>query len=129
MQKTDKIKLSRRQQQIMDVIYRLGEATVKEIQENLPESPTSGAIRRMLNVLLRKGAVDSRQDGAKKVYTAKTSKRIARDQALWRVVHTFFSGSAAGVMASLLNQSDLNLTPDEKQVLNGLIEKAKERGR
>lgn len=128
MQESGKLKLSRRQQQIMDVIYRLGEASVGEIRQELPEPPTSGATRRMLNVLVAKGAITARQDGARKVYRSRIATRVAREHALKRVIDTFFSGSIASTMAALLTSSDLRLSNAERETLAELIEKARERG-
>ena len=119
-------KLSQRQKQILDIVFRLGEASVSDIMQHLPESPTSGAVRRMLNLLYAKGAVDYRHDGAKKMYSAKVSKSAARRQALDRIVEIFFGGSTARTMASLLESSDLDLNVSERATLKRLIKKTKE---
>lgn len=121
--------LTRREREIMDVIYRLGEASVSEIMEHLPQAPTSGAIRRMLNLLRAKGVVEYRHEAAKKVYRPTTARRVAGASALRHVVETFFAGSAARTIASLFRSEDLDLTPEERDILSELIEKAKERGR
>ena len=120
---------SRREKEIMDIIYRLGEASVNDIMEHLVDSPTSGAVRRMLNLLYEKGVVTYRHEGAKKIYRSKVARNVAGEKALKHLVATFFSGSASRTMASLFKSSDLNLSKDEKKMLLDLIEKAKEKGR
>ena len=123
------IQLTRREEEIMDIIFRLGEASVADIMERLTDSPTSGAVRRLLNILYAKGAVDYRHDAARKVYRSRIKRDAAGEKALKHVVETFFAGSAAHTMASLFNNSNLDLSPEEKQMLTNLIEKAKEKGR
>ena len=118
-------KMSQRQAQILDIIFRLGEASVSDIMDHLPQSPTSGAVRRMLNLLYAKGIVDFKQDGAKKIYRSRVKKEVARRKTLNRVVETFFGGSAARTMASLFEASTMNLSEKEKATLYKLIEKAR----
>jgi predicted transcriptional regulator len=120
---------SRREKEIMDIIYRLGEASVSDIMEHLTDSPTSGAVRRMLNLLYAKGVVTYRHEGAKKMYRSKVAKNVAGERALKHLVEIFFAGSAARTMASLFKSSDLKLSAEEKKMLSDLIEKTKEKGR
>jgi BlaI family penicillinase repressor len=129
MKKERGIQLTRREEQIMEVLYRLGEASVADIQDHLPESPTSGAVRRMLNVLLAKGAVEYRHEGAKKIYMSRVERKTAGEKALHHVVDTFFAGSAAGTMASLFNGANFKLSEEEKEMLKALIENAKKKGK
>lgn len=123
------ISLTRREEQIMDIIFRLGEASVSDIMEHLTDSPTSGAVRRLLNILYAKGAVEYRYEEAKKVYRSKIKRNVAGEKALKHVVDTFFAGSAARTAASLFSSSNLKLTEEEKKMLSHLIEKAKDKGR
>ncbi len=120
---------SPREKEIMDIIYKMGEASVVDIMTNLTNSPTSGAVRRMLNLLYAKGLVTYRHDGPKKLYRSKVAKNVAGEKALKHLVETFFAGSSARTMASLFKQSDLDLSKNEKRMLRGLIEKAKKKGR
>jgi BlaI family penicillinase repressor len=120
---------TRREEQIMDIIFRKGEASVADLERLLPGSPTSGAVRRMLNILYEKGAVDYRHEGAKKIYQATIGKNEAGAKALSHVVDTFFGGSAASTMGALFNNSKIELSEDEKDTLARLIKKAKEKGR
>lgn len=125
----DTSSVTRREGQIMEILYRLGEASVADIMERLPRSPTAGAVRRMLNLLHGKGAIEYRHEGAKKIYRPTTERVAAGEKALRRVVETFFAGSAARTMACLFRASDMKLPRDEKKALLDLIEKAKGRGK
>ncbi len=118
---------TRRERQILDILFREGEASVAEIQEHLPRSPTAGAVRRMLNLLLAKGAITYRHDGPKKIYRPTAESDEAGESALRHVVETFFAGSASRTMASLFRSSVLDLGEKDKEALAKLIEKAKSR--
>jgi predicted transcriptional regulator len=100
---------------------------VQEIMESLHDPPTTGAVRRMLNILAEKGLVRSRHDGPRKLYAAVEKKEEARRKALRRMTETFFGGSRAGVMAALLEESALELDEAERQTLRHLIRMAGER--
>ena len=121
--------LTRREEQIMAIIFRRGEVSVADLEELLPGSPTSGAVRRMLNLLYEKGAIDYRHEGAKKIYRATIEKKEAGAKALSHVVNTFFGGSAASTMGALFRDSKIALSDEEKETLAKLIEKAKKKGR
>jgi predicted transcriptional regulator len=124
-----KPRLTRREKEIMDIIHRLGEASVKDIQDNLPSPPTDGAVRRMLNLLQTRRIVEFRHEGAMKIYRATVTSRAAGEEALRHVVETFFAGSAARTIASLFSNSDLKLSQQDKKTLTTLIEKARKKGR
>jgi BlaI family penicillinase repressor len=121
--------LTRREEQIMAVLYRRGEASVADLERLLPDSPTSGALRRLLNLLHAKGAIEYRQDGAKKIYRARVRKDEAGSRALRHVVETFFGGSAASTMGALFDDKKLKLSREERKLLAELIESAKDKGR
>jgi predicted transcriptional regulator len=110
----------------MDAVFRLEEASVTEILEQLHDPPTGGALRRMLHILAKRGLVEARYDGPRKVYRAVQRKDLARKRALRRVAETFFGGSHARLMASLFEESDIDLTEAERKALRRLIAKAKE---
>jgi predicted transcriptional regulator len=129
MNSSDNMRLSRRQKEIMDILFQRGQASVAEIMAGLPSSPTSGAVRRMLNILYEKGLVEYTQDGPRKLYRPAVDRRQASRQALSHVVDTFFEGSAARTMAALFQATDLSLDDEEKQLLSELIEKARRDGR
>ena len=119
--------ISKRQAEILDIIFRLGEASVADIMAHLSESPTSGAVRRMLNILYAKGVVEFRYDGAKKIYRARVNRKVATRRALDKVMRTFFEGSPAQMMASFFETSTLKLSKQEKKTLYRLIERAKKK--
>ena len=122
-------KLSRRQEEIRNILIRRGEASITEIMEQMADSPTDGAVRRMLNILVEKGVVQFRPDGARKIYRLRIDEQRARSAALEHLVDTFFAGSAARLMAALLTDKDTKLTADERASLRELIEKAERSGR
>ena len=129
MNSKNEINLSRRQEEILEVIIRLRKASVKEIMHNLNDPPTDGAIRRMLNILYQKSAVDYYSEGVKKIYFSKIDTMLARRKALNRVIDTFFAGSSARAIASILQDNKLDLTGEERNILLELIEKTKQSGR
>lgn len=121
--------LSRRERQIMDVVYGRGEATAAQVQEGIPDAPGYSAVRAMLRVLEEKGHLDHRQDGPRYVYFPTTPRDEARESALRRVLRTFFDGSAEKAVAALLELSADDLTAGELERLERMIEKARREGR
>ena len=121
------IDLSRRERQIMDVIYRRGSATAAEITAELPDPPTSTAVRTMLRILEDKGHLTHEQDGVRFVYRAVVDRERARESVISHVVRTFFDGSAEQAMATLIDRSASELTDAELARLAGLIAKARKR--
>ena len=120
--------LSRRERQIMDVIYRLGKATAAEIHERMPEQPTYSTVRAKLRVLEEKGFVRHEEQGPRYLYIPTTSREKARSSALRHMVDTFFGGSAAQVVAALLDTSVTNMTDEELERVARLIEDKKKGG-
>ena len=120
--------LSRRERQIMDVIYRLGNATVAEVLERLPDPPSHSAVRAMLRVLESKGYIKRAQEGVRQVYLPTMVREKTRRSALQHLVKTFFDGSTAHAVAALLNSGE-RLSPEELDRLAELIEQAKREGR
>ncbi len=121
--------LSRRERQIMDVVYRLEAATASEVLENLPDPPGYSAVRAMLRILEEKGQLAHHQDGPRYVYTPVVPRSAARQSALRQVVRTFFDGSAADAVAALLGMSETALSREEARELARLIDKAKREGK
>lgn len=121
--------LSRRERQIMDVIYRLEAATASEVMENMPEPPSYSAVRTHLRILEEKGHLTHRQDGPRYVYVPVVPRTAARQSALQQLVRTFFDGSAADAAAALLGMSETELSREEARELTSLIEKAKREGK
>ena len=115
---------SRRERQIMDVVYARGEATAAEIHERLPDAPTYTAVRGLLRVLVVKGHLAVASDGPRYVYRPTTSRAVAGASVLTHVVRTFFDGSAATAMAALFGSKELRLSSAEIERLRKLVEQA-----
>jgi BlaI family transcriptional regulator, penicillinase repressor len=121
--------LSRREREVMDVLYRRGEATVSEVLEELADPPTYSAVRSILRVLKEKGHVAHREDGPRYVYVPAVARDRARRAAMDHLVETFFDGSAEDALAALLRRSDLDLTEAQVKRLAREIRTAREEGR
>ncbi|MCC7178560.1 MAG: BlaI/MecI/CopY family transcriptional regulator [Acidobacteria bacterium] len=115
--------LSRRERQIMDVLYARGSATAAEVREALPDPPSYSAVRALLRILEEKGHVRHNQDGPRYVYLPQVSRERARKSALRRLVSTFFEGSAAQAAAALIGTERLSKADLER--LSSIIEKAR----
>ena len=120
------VSLSRRERQIMDAIYRRGQATAAEVLEDLPDPPSYSAVRAMLRVLEEKGHVRHEEEALRYVFVPTASLARATRSALNHVVDTFFEGSAERAVAALL---DGTLSREELDRLSSLIESAKKEGR
>src|SRR4030043_2114919 len=105
--------LSRRERQIMDVIYTLQEATVNQVLERLPSPPSYSAVRALLRVLEQKGHLVHRQDGPRYIYAPTWPRERARRSALKHLLRTFFDDSTEDVGAALLDISEDNLTAED----------------
>lgn len=121
--------LSRRERQIMDVLFARGEATVLEVAEALPDPPTPMAVRRMLHILVEKGHLKRRPEGREMVYAPRQRKARAGTNALQRVLETFFGGSLEEALAAHLISRRDALGERERQRLITLINKVKKEGR
>ena len=121
--------LSRRERQIMDSIYRRGRATAAEVLSDLPEPPSYSAVRTMLRLLEDKGHLQHEQDGPRYVYVPMVARENARVSALQHLVSTFFNGSAEQAMAALLEISDADLSDEQLERLQQMIENARNEGR
>ncbi len=119
--------LSRRERQIMDVLFQSGQATAAEIQQGMPEAPSYSAVRTQLRILVEKGHVRHEQDGPRYLYKPTVGKERAKKSALKRLVRTFFDGSAEQAMAALLDDSAPSLSGAELDRLEGLIQEARSR--
>ena len=123
------LQLSRRERQIMDVIYRRGRATVADVLEDMPDPPSYSAVRALLLRLLEeKGHVRHEQDGPRYVYLPIVNRDRARKSALKHMVRTFFDGSATDAVAALLD-GDAQLDESELDRLSAMIEQARKEGR
>ncbi|HYP29535.1 MAG TPA: BlaI/MecI/CopY family transcriptional regulator [Blastocatellia bacterium] len=129
MKKDAHMHLSRRERQIMNVVYRNGQATASEVMENLPDPPSYSAVRTMLRLLEEKGYLKHEQDGPRYVYIPTMSREKARQSALKQLMQTFFDDSAEQAVAALLDISKSKLSNAELDKLSALIEQARKEGR
>ena len=121
----DSSQLSRRERQIMDVIYLRKEASVLQIQEGLPDAPSATAIRTLLRILEEKGHVRRRKKGREFFYQPTQPKKKAGFQALQHVLETFYEGSIEGALAAHLTGNKNGLLDDEVRRLMQLIRDAR----
>ena len=122
----EKDSLSRRERQIMDVLYRLGSATAAEVQDNIPEAPSYSAVRALLRILVDKGHIRHSYDGPRYVYSPIVSRPVAQKSALKQLVKTFFDGSTSNAVAALLDMSGKDLSDAELERLAMIVEQAKQ---
>lgn len=120
--------LSRRERQIMDIVYRFGKVTAAEVLAEMPEPPSYSAVRAMLRLLEEKGHVRHEQDGPRYVYLPTVNRDRARRSAMRHLVRTFFDGSTEDAVAALL-QNDAGLSDVELERLSQMIDAAKKEGR
>ena len=120
---------SRRERQIMDVLYARGEASAADVLEALADPPSYSAVRALLRILIEKGHVKHRVDGKKYLYAPQQAKTRAAKSAMQKVLQTFYQGSTVQAVAALLDLHDKDLTEDELEQLSALIDEARREGR
>jgi predicted transcriptional regulator len=125
MRKDGHRNFSRRERQIMDILYRRGRATAGEIHEALPDAPTYSAVRAKLRVLEEKGHVRHEEESLRYVYVPTVGRETARRSALRHLVSTFFEGSVEQAVAALVDLSVSQLSPEELDRISRLIEEAR----
>jgi predicted transcriptional regulator len=128
MPKPDPAGLSRRERQMMDILYRRGRATASEIQEAMPDAPSYSAVRTTLRILEDKGHARHQEDGPRYVYRPKVPREKATQSALRHLVETFFDGSAEKAVVTLLDSSASSLSEEELNRIEQMIEKARKAG-
>lgn len=121
--------LSRREREIMDVVYRLGGATALQIRERLPDPPHAAAVRTLLRILEGKGHLRHTKEGPRHVYVPTTPRTVAQRSAVKHLLSTFFSGSRAAAVAALLGEEEEPLTPDEREELATVVTRLRAEGR
>jgi len=129
MSKDTNTQLSRREREIMDVIYRSGRATAAEVLDQLPDPPTYSTVRALLRVLEEKGHLRHEEDGPRYVFVPTVPRERARASALRQLLHTFFDGSTEQAVAALLDLSSTRLSDAELARLSQLIADARKEGR
>ena len=121
--------LSRRERQIIDILYRLGRASANEVMAELPGEPNHSTVRTQLRVLENKGYVRHEEHGLRYIYTPTVPRHAVRQSALRHLLETFFEGSAEKMLSTLLGTESGKLSEDELDRLAQLIEKARKAGR
>ena len=120
--------LSRRERQIVDILYSQGRATAAEVQAALPDPPSYSAVRAMLRILEDKGHVRHEQDGPRYVYLPTVARDNAKRSALRHMLKTFFDGSAEQAISALLDDSSTRLSDRELDRLARMIDQARRTG-
>ena len=121
--------LTRRERQIMDVLYRRGRATAGEVLRDLPDGPSYSTVRTQLRVLEAKGHVRHEEHGLRYVYMPSVARQAARRSALRHMVETFFDGSAEKVVQALLGGEAARLSDEQLDRIAGLVARARKEGR
>jgi len=121
--------LSRREQQVLDIVYARGHATAAEVREAMPDAPTDPAVRTTLRILVAKGHLRIEQDGPRYDYWPTVSPDAARRSELQHVLRTFFGGSTESALATLLDLGASKLDDDARRRLKKLIDSAAKQGR
>ena len=117
--------LSRRERQIMDLLYARGKVSVADVQAGLSDAPSYSGVRALLRILVDKGELRHREEGGRYLYAPVRSRAQAGRSALRRLVNTFFDGSIAKAAAALVDSSDGKLSSAELAEFEALIRKAK----
>ena len=123
------LNLSRRERQIIDIVYRRGRASAAEVREDLPNAPSYSSVRTLLSILEQKGHLRHVEEGGRYVYSPTRRRENVGRAALRRVLQTFYQGSVEKTMAALLDISESGLSAEEMKRLAKLIEEARKEGR
>ena len=117
--------LSRRERQIMDILFTQGRATAADVQTALPDPPSYSAVRAMLRILEDKGHIHHQQDGPRYVYAPNVARENAKKSAIRHVLKTFFDGSASQAISTLLDDDTSKLSEAELDRLAHMIDRAR----
>ncbi|MEM1294780.1 MAG: BlaI/MecI/CopY family transcriptional regulator [Verrucomicrobiota bacterium] len=120
-------KLSSREREIMDLVWRIGEATARQVQEALPDKPANATVRTILRILEGKGYLTHREEGRKFIYAPVESREKTAESALRRLLGVFYNGSVSEAVSGLLQMKDTNLNADELERLEEMIRTAKQK--
>ena len=127
--KLDLGELSRRERQIMDIIYRLGKANAQEVKEELEGAPRNATVRKLMAILEEKGFLSHEKIENKYIYSPTISAEKACGKALDNILSTFFKGSTSNAVLALMKRPDVNLSSDEVDTITAMINKSKNEGR
>jgi len=129
MAKDDPLTVSRRERQILEIVYSRGEATAAQVVQDMPDAPSKTAVRTLMRILEEKGHLTHRQDGQSYVYRPSRPRTPAGQSALRHVLRTFFGESMQAALAAHLADEHVKLTPEELQKMAALIRQARKEGR
>ncbi len=125
MAKNPMVHLSRRQRQIMDILFRQGECSAENVREQLPEPPSNSAVRAMLSTMVKKGYIKQREENFRYVYFAAMEQETAQKTAMDRLINTFFGGSTTAAVSAMLGMQSDTISKEELSELSKIIEDAK----
>jgi BlaI family transcriptional regulator, penicillinase repressor len=128
MPKPTTIDLTRRESQIMEIVYRRRRATVEEIRAELPDAPGPSSVRKLLDIMIDRGLLAREYDGPRFVYFPAVKPEEASRSALKQLVRTFFDNSPGSAIAALLDNTSTQLTESEYRKLSSLLKRAREQG-
>ena len=128
MPKLTTIDLTRRESQIMEILYRRRRATVEDVRSELPDAPSPSSVRKLLDIMMDRGLLAREYDGPRYVYFPAVKPEDASRSALKQLVHTFFDNSPGSAIAALLDIPSTRLSPSEYRELSQLLKKAREQG-
>jgi BlaI family transcriptional regulator, penicillinase repressor len=120
--KPDNSQQSRRERQVMEILFRLGKATAQEVLDELPDPPTYSAVRALLTTLETKNLVKHAKESRRYIYSPSTPEKKAKQSALRQLLTTFFEGRPEKLVASLLDPEDQQLSQAEIERIRGLID-------
>ena len=128
MPSPNRIDLTRRESQIMEILYRRRRATVEEIRAELPDAPSPSSVRKLLEIMLDRGLLAREYDGPRYAYFPAAKPEEASRSALKQLVRTFFNNSPGSAMAALLDITSTSLSAEEYRRLSSLLKKTREQG-
>jgi predicted transcriptional regulator len=124
MKKPLHVSLSRRERQIMDILYRLGSASAADVMKELPGEPSDSTVRTHLRILEDKGHIQHEEVGLRYIYSPRIPRKTERQSALRHLIDTFFDGSTEKVVAALIGAEGSKLSKEELRRISDLIQKA-----
>jgi BlaI family penicillinase repressor len=122
------VDLTRRESQIMEILYRRRRATVEEIRSELADAPSPSSVRKLLDIMIERGLLTRAYDGPRYVYCPAAKPQQASRSALKQVVRTFFDNSPGSAIAALIDMTSTRLSPDEYRRLRSLLDRVREQG-
>jgi BlaI family transcriptional regulator, penicillinase repressor len=128
MPKPETAQLSRRERQVMDILYRRGRATAAEVRGAMPDAPSYSSVRTILRILEEKGHIAHQEDAARYIYRPRVKREQATRSALKHLLDTFFGGSAEKAVVTLLDSSSTSLSAEELDRIERMIEKVRKTG-